>query len=451
LSPNPPFSPAQVWQDALGQLLLRVTRQNYETWLRNTAGLRFEGTTLVVAAGNELNCDWLSTRMRSVVTQSLTAVAGSGLQVRFETADPDNSENMPPPLQPSLVAESCTQLNPRFHFENFMEAGFNRLALTAAKDIAAGSTRHTPLFITGPSGYGKTHLLHATAHDVASTSCLRVLLVSAEEFLSDFVTAIKNNTGAAFRGRYRSPDVLLIDDVQYLLGKKATLNEFYETVAGMHDQGKLVVVAGDASAATGAGSRFQTMLRWGLVAAISQPTMEERIKYVSTKAAALGVQLPEEVQHYIALRVRTSIRELEGAVNRVAALAQISRERVSIDFAAAALQPVAPLSNRLENCTPSSIIAAVCNQLEVDQVSISSKKRDRNLTYARHLAMYLLRGHLAMSYTAIAHLMGKKDHSTVMHACRQIHKEAAQSPELRADIDAVLASLRTMPPDADSF
>jgi chromosomal replication initiator protein len=228
-----------------------------------------------------------------------------------------------------------------------------------------------------------------------------------------------------------------------LLGKKATLNEFYLTIAGLHDQGKLVAVAGDASAATGTGSRFQSMLRWGLVASIELPSMDERISYVSTKAAYLKVELPEEVQHYIALRVRSSIRELEGAVNRVTALAHISREKIDIDFAAAALQPVAPGNERVQVCAPSSIVEAVCNHLEVDRAAIKSGRRDRSLTYARHLAMYLLRQQLGMSYSAIAFLMGKKDHSTVVHACSQIHKEAQQSPELRADIDAVLTSLRS--------
>jgi chromosomal replication initiator protein len=441
LSSAQPASAHQIWDATLGQLLLRVTRQNYETWLRPTVGLRFEGTILVVQAANDLACDWLSTRMRAVIAQALTAVAGPGLQVRYVPADEQPETSDGSALQPALLPRQPTPLNPRFTFFSFLEADFNRLALTAARDIAgAGECAYSPLFITGGGGMGKTHLLHAIAHEAASRD-LRFLLVSAEQFLNEFTTALRNKTGAAFRARYRDIDLLLVDDVHLLLGKKATLNELYQTLAVLHDHGRRIAVAGDVSAMSGEASRFRDMLRWGLVAPIGELSTEDRVRFVEAKSAAQGMPLPDEVKHYLALRVRSSIRDLEGAVNRVTAIARISIDQpLDIDFTARALQPVSLQADK-PAIAPTDLLEAVCRHLSLSPGEITSQKRNRSLTYARHLAMYLLRQDAGLTYAAIAQLLGKKDHSTVVHACNQLVKELSVSPELRADIDAVRASL----------
>ena len=437
-----PADASQTWDATLSHLILRVSRQNYDTWLRSTIGLRFEGTTLVVAAASELTCDWLSTRMRTVIAQALAAAAGRGLQVRFELAPtasgPSNGHT--PPLQPSLLPDLPTPLNPRFTFATLLAADFNRLALCAAQDLAEGSGTYSPLFITGPGGSGKTHLMHAIAHAAVARGA-RTLLVGAEQFLSEFTTAVQNRTGAAFRARYRDLDVLLIDDLHLLLGKKATLNEFYQTVAGLHDQGRRLAVAGDPCATATDAARFKGQLRWGLIAAMEAPSIEDRVRFIAAKAAQQGVDLPDEVQHYLALRVRGSVRELEGAVNRVTALARISKETLDIDFAARALQPIAASPESQPPVAPSELLEAVCRHLGLSLSDIAGQKRARDLTYGRHLAMYLLRQEIGMTYAAIAHLVGKKDHSTVLHACTQIHRELASSPSLRADLDAISSTI----------
>jgi chromosomal replication initiator protein len=443
LSSALPASAHQIWDATLAQLLLRVTRQNYETWLRNTVGLRFEGTTLVVATANDLASDWLSTRMKSVIAQALTAVAGPGLQLRFEHAEQNGVILDDSPLQPSLLPRHPTPLNPRFTFATYLEAGFNQLAMAGARDITSlEDSAYSPLFITGMSGNGKTHLLHAIAHEAAANGA-RFLMVSAEQFLNEFTTAVRNKTGAAFRARYRELDLLLVDDVHLLLGKKATLNEFYQTLAGLHDQGRRVAVAGDPSAMTAEAARFRDQLRWGLAAAIDEPSMADRVRFIQAKAATLAMELPDEVQHYLALRVRSSIRDLEGAVNRVTAIARISlNEPLDIDFAAKALQPVSiTMQSERTQIAPTQLLDAVCQHLQLSPSEITSQKRNRGLTYARHLAMYLLREDAGLTYSAVAQLLGKKDHSTVVHACTQLVRELGVSPSLRADVDAVRASL----------
>lgn len=422
--------------------MLRVTRQNYDTWLRSTVGLRWEGTTLVVAAPNDLACDWLSTRMKTMIAQALSAVAGPGVSVRFEPTEPVINSNHEAPLQPSLLPSHETPLNPRFTFETYMQASFNQLAVNAARDIAGAAESHySPLFIAGGSGMGKTHLLHAIAHE-ASANGMHFLLVGAEQFLSEFTTALRNRSGAAFRARYRELDLLLVDDVHTLLGKKATINEFYQTLAGLHDQGRRVAVAGDLSAMSAEAARFQTFLRWGLVAPIEAPSAEDRVRFIDARAQGQGMDLPSEVQHYLALRVRSSLRDLEGAVNRVTALSRISPEPVTIDFTARALQPVSMvMEEERQSLAPTDLIEAVSRHLGLPASEICSQKRARALTYARHLAMYLLRNDASMTYAAIAKLMNKKDHSTVVHACSQLVHELGVSPELRADIDAIRAAL----------
>jgi chromosomal replication initiator protein len=437
------YSAPQIWDSTLAQLLLRVTRQNYETWLRNTVGLRFEGTTLVVGTPNELASDWLATRMRTVICQSLATAAGPGLQTRFESVDAPEARDGTP-RQPTLLPHPAPPLNPRFHFQSFLPLASNELALSAARALTGDDlTPHSPLFITGEGGSGKTHLLHAIAHE-ASKQNLRFVLVSAEHFLNDFTNAMRTKGGAAFRSRYRELDVLLVDDVHQLLGKKATTSELYQTVAGLHDEGRLVAVTGDLSAMSGEAERFQTELRWGLVAHIETPTAEDRVRFVQRKATAQGIDLPDEVQHYLALRVRAGLRELEGAVNRVAALARISRDSITIDFAARALQPVGLMPGSQPQPQPTDLLQAVCRHLELTPDDIRSPSRDRALTYARHVAMYLLRQDGGMTYSAIASLLNRKDHSTVVHACNTIHNELGNSPPVRADVDAIRASVREL-------
>jgi chromosomal replication initiator protein len=439
-------SAPQIWEATLGHLLLRVTRQNYDTWLRSTAGIRFEETTLVVVAPNELACDWLSTRMRSVIAQALTAVGGPGLKVRFE---PPNEAMpgclMPAELQPSLLPRLSTPLNPRFTFSSFLPGEFNQMAYLAAVDVANGTASpYSPLYITGPSGSGKTHLLHAMAHE-AYAARIQVMMATAEQFVGEFTSAIRNHTGPAFRARYRDTAMFLLDDAHQLIGKKATLNEFYQTVAALRDQGSMVAIAGEATGFNASETeRFQTQLQWGLVATIGSPTMEDRIRFIEAKTQTQGINLPDEVQHYLALRVRSSIRDLEGAINRVTALARISSEPMTIDFAARALQPInAVPGEEPRQIGPSALLQAVCDHLNIGIAEITGARRNRELTHARHVAMYLMRQEAGMTFAAIARHLGKKDHSTVVHACGSIEREISQSPTLRADLDAIRAIIHT--------
>ncbi len=443
MSISPGSSAPQIWDAALDQLLLRVSRQNYDTWLRDTAGLRFDGTTLVVCAANDLAADWLGSRMRTVITQSLTAVAGPGLKVRFEAKDAAAPTTGRAPLQPSMLPPQVAPLNPRFTFASFFEADFNRLALTAALDIVQnGDSTYSPFFVTGDPGCGKTHLLHAIAHEAINRGCA-CLLVNAERFLSEFTTSLQNHTAAAFRARYHEVELLLVDDVQILIGKRATQTELYRTIAALHDQGRRVGVAGDQAALVGpAAKRFTSQLQWGLVATIDAPSTADRARFIARKAQTQGIDLADEVIQYLALRARSSVRDLEGAMNRVAALARISGGPLTIEFAARALQPVAvEPQNAKASVSPTTLLKVVAEHLGIAAADLVSQKRDQDVTYARHIAMYLLRRNGGLTFAAIAQILGRKDHSSVVHACSKLQREIPASPNLQADIDAIRAAL----------
>jgi chromosomal replication initiator protein len=438
------YSAPEIWEATLGQLLLRVTRQNFDSWLRNTTGLRYEGRTLIIGTPTELASDWLASRMKSVIQQALTTVAGPGLKFDFEVHEtevgPCTGETS---LQPSMIPQQATPLNPRFTFATFLPGPHNRLALLAAMDVKGNpESPYSPLFLTGGPGAGKTHLLHAITH-----ACLqegrRALLVTAEQFLSEFTGAIRNRTGAAFRARYRDLDILLVDDVQGLVGKKATQNEFFQTVGELRDLGRCIVLAGDQQAiATSAGARFASQFHWGLVAEIGSPAIEDRMNFLLTKSKCQGVSVPNEVLNYIALRIRSNLRDLEGALNRVLALARISQEEVNIDFAARALHPFAtPVAGPGAEVKPAAVLEAVCKHLGVSLQELSGAKRTREVTYARHLAMYLLRQDAGLTFQTIAQTLGRRDHSTVVHACKQLEMQLELAPALKADLDAVRTHL----------
>ncbi len=437
-----PIAP-EVWDAVLDQLLLRVTRHNFDTWLRNTRGLRFEGTTLVVGVPNDFARDWLSARMQPVINQATTCVAGPGLSVTFEpvASSPPAGSNGHAPLQPSMLPQHPKPLNMRLTFASFLECGHNQLALTAARDVAGShDSCYSPLLITGGPGSGKTHLLHAIGHEAAQAG-LRFLLVTADEFLSEFTTSVRNRTGAAFRARYRQVDLLLVDDIQRLAGKKATQSEFFQTIACLHDAGRRVVVTCDrSSGACDAAARFQGDLRWGLVADIGEPDLDDRMRFLQAKSAGHRQTIPVEVLQYIALRVKSSLRDLEGAVNRITALSSITAGPIDVDFAARALQPVQVVGQQ-PALTAEDVLNIVCTQLNVSLPDLKSARRDRSLTYPRHIAMYLLRKELGLTYAAIASMLDRKDHSTVVHACRQLESRKGLCSQTHADIDTIRAVL----------
>ncbi len=437
-------SPHAVWETALGQLELQVTRSNYDTWLRGTVGLRFSDGTFVVGAASDFATEWLRTRLRPLIAKTLASLLGLQVSVRFEvmgTAPSPHATPLPQTDQPASVAPAPSPFHPRFTFSSFIPGDENRLAWDAAQKAALGSTpSHNPLVLYGPPGIGKTHLLHAVGH-LALSESLHPVLASAERFVNDFVTSLQAHSLDAFRARYRQCDLLLLDDLQFLEGKPKIQDEFFHTFNDLHNADKQIVVSCDRppSEFSSLVERLRSRLHWGLLAPLHPPGPETRLAILRAKAAAFPVDLSPEVLTLIAHSPTQSVRDLEGGLNRVIALATLTRQPPSRELALRALKPFTSRPHQAPS--PQDVIAQVCRHFDIPPQELTGPSRKRHTSYTRHVAMYLLRHESQQSLHQIGALLGGRDHSSILQGCRRIEREVTSLPQTQQDIDHLLSLL----------
>jgi len=443
-------SASRLWETALGRLQLQVTRPNYDTWLKDTVGLRFDEGRFVVGAPSDFATEWLNTRLRPLIGNVLTALAGKAVDVGFEVL---GSRPLPPEAGPTAIRSSASagkpvwprpRINPAFTFDSFVVGSCNRLAHAAAMAVASAPGRaYNPLLICGGTGLGKTHLLHAIAQE-AVRSDLPVVCVSAEQFTTEFVTAVRDHRTDEFRHRFRSPDILLIDDVQFLQGKDQTQIEFYHTFDELHASGRQIALTCDRYPQDLASldQRLRSRLQCGLMADIKTPGLHTRMAIIYAKADAQGLSLGTDVLEFLASRLPDSVRELEGALTRTAAFARFTRRPLTVELAAAALEDVtSDLPPPLP--TSESVVAAVCRHFNLSRQLLTGRGRDRQLTYARQIAMYLLREESHRPLAEIGRFLGGRDHATVIHGCSKISKELNLLPETRQHVECLRRILRS--------
>lgn len=441
----------RVWDAALGQLQIHVTKPNYDTWLKDTQGLRLGDGQFVVGVPTEFVKEWLATRMRTVVSQTVGGILGQPTDIAFEiiggngngrTAVAVVGENFPlgSGSHGQAVISSPVQrqrLNPRYTFHSFVVADSNRMAMAAATAAAdRPGEDYNPLFIYSTPGLGKTHLLQAIAQRALETD-RNALYITAEQFTNEFVTAIAQGRADEFRRRYRSVQLLLVDDIQFLAGKGRTQEEFFYTFNDLHSDGCQLVVASDRapSAINGLEGRLCSRFQWGLVADIQPPDEETRLAILRAKAVEQKVDVPDEVARFLADRSRENIRELEGSLNRVVAYARLTSSRISIDVAARALAALTPtLSGPAD---PQAILKAVSQYFTIGIPALAGKSRSKPIAEARHVAMYLLRedGELALKQVGL--LLGHRDHSTVIHGVQKIARALIADPRLSVQLSEI--------------
>ena len=345
---------------------------------------------------------------------------------------PDNrpvaGAGAPTPGPPSTSSET-SRLNERYHFDSFVIGSSNRFAHAAANAVAeAPAKAYNPLFIYGESGLGKTHLLHAIGHYARRLyPGLRVRYVNSEEFTNDFINSIRHDEGASFKQVYRNVDILLIDDIQFLADKEATVEEFFHTFNTLYNNNKQVVITSDLppKQLSGFEERLRSRFEWGLITDIQPPDLETRIAILRKKAEAEGLFAPPEVLEYIASRISTNIRELEGALIRVTAFASLNRQDVDIQLAEHVLKDLIT-DDDVHEITPELIIHATAEYFDLTMDELTSKSRTRTLVTARQIAMYLLRELTEMSLPKIGQELGGRDHTTVIHADRKIRELMAE-------------------------
>ena len=343
-------------------------------------------------------------------------------------ADEPGGRGAPTPAPPSTSAQT-SRLNERYHFESFVIGSSNRFAHAAANAVAeAPAKAYNPLFIYGESGLGKTHLLHAIGHYARRLyPGMRVRYVNSEEFTNDFINSIRHDEGASFKQVYRNVDILLIDDIQFLADKEATVEEFFHTFNTLYNNNKQVVITSDLppKQLSGFEDRLRSRFEWGLITDIQPPDLETRIAILRKKAEAEGLVAPPEALEYIASRISTNIRELEGALIRVTAFASLNRQTVDIELAEHVLKDLIT-DETAHEITPELILHATGEYFNLTLEELTSKSRTRTLVTARQIAMYLLRELTEMSLPKIGQVLGGRDHTTVIHADRKIRELMAE-------------------------
>jgi chromosomal replication initiator protein len=342
-----------------------------------------------------------------------------------------------------ISMDESTPLNPKYVFENFIVGASNRMAHAASMAVAEKPAHaYNPLFLYGGVGLGKTHLLHAIGHYALNHySGMRVLYVSSEKFTNDMINAIRDNSNEEFRNRYRTIDILMIDDIQFIAGKDSTQEEFFHTFNALHGAGKQIVISSDRppKAILTLEDRLRSRFEGGLIADIQPPDLETRTAILRAKAESQQIPIPSEVIDYVAHKVQSNIRELEGALNRIVAFALLNQRPLTTEVAGQALSDLAGNSRRRQ-ITPSRVVETVASFYNLDVEDLKAKSRSREIVVPRQIAMYIIREETDTSLTDIGAEFGNRDHTTVMHACDKIEKAKETDNQIR---QAVL-SIRQM-------
>ena len=438
--------PRQIWDAALGQLQLHVTRPNFETWLKNTVGVAYRDGEFIVGAPNAFVAEMLEQRMYSLISRTLESVVESEVEIRFEvttlegeplalrSADDDRTEPPESPARPATQPpiHRPASLNSRYTFERFVVGKSNELAHAAATAVAGRPGElYNPLVMYSDVGLGKTHLMHAIGHRATSRG-LSLIYSTTEEFTNSYIRAIREGTTDDFRERYRSADLLLLDDVQFLIGKEQTQEGFFHTFNALHMTNRQIVLTSDrpVSALTLLEDRIQSRLAGGLVVDIQSPDVETRIAILRAKAEEMRQDVPDSVLHFLAERIHKNIRELEGSLNKVVALSDLTGSPVTVELTKQAVADV--VETAAERHIPDiAIVEAVSAHFSVPIEVIKGRKRDKKTAQARQVAMYLLREESQLGLSAIGKILGGKDHTTVSHGCDRIANQLNVDPQLR--------------------
>ncbi len=415
----------QAWHSALGQLQMEMPKASFDTWVRDTRPLSYENSTLTVAVRNAYARDWLESRLASTVSRLLVGILNSNVAVNFVVSQADEAPTAEMESAAPVQSEAyeprprSVSLNPRYSFETFVVGSGNRLAHAACQAVAEKPARaYNPLFLYGGVGLGKTHLLHAIGNACYGRG-LNVLYVSSEEFTNDLINAIRTHTTQAFREKYRSADVLLIDDIQFIAGKESTQEEFFHTFNTLHGQDKQIIVSSDRppKALSTLEERLRSRFEWGLAADIQPPDLETRLAILRAKAERTGRFISDEILNTIAQRVQSNIRELEGALNRIIAFADLSGSSLTPNLVEVALADLLP---QKRNVSPNKILEAVATQAGIDIDELVGQNRSAKIAVPRQLAMYILCKFSEISSPQIGELLGGRDHTTVLYGIKKV-------------------------------
>ena len=427
---------------------MQLPSSAFATWLKGTNGLAFADGKLVVGVPNAFTSEWLEHRAYQLVHRTASRIAGRPLDVVFRIHAPAPSKGEKPETRPAESRRDAPPLfrkgfpNRRYSFDSFVVGPSNTLSYNAALAVASSFGQdYNPLFIYSGVGLGKTHLLHAIAHRCVQQS-INYLYVTSEQFTNEFITAIRRRSTEEFRSRYRSVDVLLMDDVQFMSSKEQTLEGFFHTFNDLHNSGRQIVLTSDKSPKSMPylEDRIRSRYSWGLTTDIQRPSLETKVAILQTKAAEKKVTADNDVLTYISERTGGSIRDLEGAFNRVVATARVSKGPISLSLARSALEDSSG-RRQISTTSPEKVLAAIEGAFQVDQANLTGKRRRRDFVVARHAAMYIMREHLKLTVSEIGRAMGGKNHATVIHGIKRVNDYLESVEGFRAKVQAATEQL----------
>ncbi len=417
----------QAWQSVLTQLQMEMPRASYDTWVKDTRPVAYNNGVMTVGVRNAYARDWLESRLSGAVSRLLIGALNSNVSVDFVVSQSEESELRAEPeatassseVEPAESKPRHVNLNPRYTFDTYVVGSGNRLAHAACQAVAEKPARaYNPLFLYGGVGLGKTHLLHAIGN-ACHADGLNVLYVSSEEFTNDMINAIRTHTTQAFREKYRSADVLLVDDIQFIAGKESTQEEFFHTFNTLHGQDKQIIVSSDRppKSLVTLEERLRSRFEWGLTADIQAPDLETRLAILRSKAERTGRHISDEILESIATRVNSNIRELEGALNRLIAFADLSGSSLTPSLVEVALADLLP---QKRNIPANKIIEAIANHEGVGMDELLGQNRSAKIAVPRQLAMYILSTKIDVSSPQIGEMLGGRDHSTVLYGIKKV-------------------------------
>lgn len=434
----------EIWQKTLGLLKNELTEISFNTWIKTIDPLSLTGNTINLAVPAEFNKGILESRYQTLIKNAIKQVTFKEYEIAFIVPSQENLNKLTKQTESAGNEDSpLSVLNPKYTFDTFVIGNSNRFAHAAALAVAeAPGKAYNPLFIYGGVGLGKTHLMHAIGHYILEqNSSQRVLYVSSEKFTNELINAIKDNRNEEFRSKYRNIDVLLIDDIQFIAGKERTEEEFFHTFNALYEANKQIILSSDKPPKEiSLEDRLRSRFEWGLIADMQAPDLETRIAILRKKAQLENLTVPNEVIVFIADKITSNIRELEGALNRVIAYSSLTENEITVELASEALKDILSANKaKVLNCT--TIQEAVARYFDIRPEEFKSKKRTRDIAFPRQIAMYLCRELTEMSLPKIGEEFGGRDHTTVIHACEKISEEIESNSETRRAVSEIKRNL----------
>lgn len=439
----------QLWQAILGNLELSLSKANFTTWFKSTSIIERSDTGIVVGVPSGFSKEWLQNKYHQDILKSLKTLAPEIKEVKYQIVSPtfvapaaskEVSRNTNASAAPTKKPDTNQSLNPKYTFETFIVGSHNQLAHAASQAVSKKPGQaYNPLFIYGGVGLGKTHLMQAVGNDITrKTPDAKIIYVTSERFTNEFVASIQQGKADQFKSTYRSVDVLLIDDIQFLAGKESTQEEFFHTFNALHQNNKQVVMTSDRlpKEIPAIEERLVSRFEWGMIADVATPDMETRLAILQTKCKEKNYSIEPEILQYIAQTIQSNIRELEGALNRLMVYCQLNNTRPTIEQVKNILVSViTPPKKR--GVSAKKIIEIVSDFYNVEPADLLKQSRKKEYVNPRQIAMYIIRKELETSLPSIGEFFGGRDHTTVIHAIDKIERIIKEKSGLKQEIDLI--------------